>query len=114
MTSYEYNVLSYVVFFFFKQRPAYEIDCDWSSDVCSSDLHHLRGWSELRTVRSSRGGGVMHYLELVIPGAVRDNLKEPVDRSGALREMELRRVRRPDRKSVRVGKECRSRWSPYH
>ena len=28
-------------FFFFKQKTAYEIvDCDWSSDVCSSDLHH--------------------------------------------------------------------------
>jgi len=27
------------VFFFFKQKTAYEIsDCDWSSDVCSSDL----------------------------------------------------------------------------
>ena len=28
------------VFFFFKQKTAYEIyQCDWSSDVCSSDLH---------------------------------------------------------------------------
>ena len=28
------------VFFFFKQKTAYEIrNCDWSSDVCSSDLH---------------------------------------------------------------------------
>ena len=27
-------------FFFFKQKTAYEIlTCDWSSDVCSSDLH---------------------------------------------------------------------------
>ena len=27
------------LFFFFKQKTAYEIvDCDWSSDVCSSDL----------------------------------------------------------------------------
>src|SRR5882762_11377381 len=25
-------------FFFFKQKTAYEIKCDWSSDVCSSDL----------------------------------------------------------------------------
>ena len=26
-------------FFFFKQKTAYEIyQCDWSSDVCSSDL----------------------------------------------------------------------------
>ncbi len=27
------------MFFFFKQKTAYEIkECDWSSDVCSSDL----------------------------------------------------------------------------
>src|SRR5260370_17583738 len=25
-------------FFFLKQKTAYEIKCDWSSDVCSSDL----------------------------------------------------------------------------
>ena len=30
-----------VLFFFFKQKTAYEIyQCDWSSDVCSSDLWH--------------------------------------------------------------------------
>ena len=29
-------------FFFFKQKTAYEIvDCDWSSDVCSSDLGEM-------------------------------------------------------------------------
>ena len=29
-----------VLFFFFKQKTAYEIyQCDWSSDVCSSDLN---------------------------------------------------------------------------
>ena len=29
-----------VSFFFFKQKTAYEIkECDWSSDVCSSDLN---------------------------------------------------------------------------
>ena len=28
------------LFFFFKQKTAYEIkECDWSSDVCSSDLY---------------------------------------------------------------------------
>ena len=28
-----------ILFFFFKQKTAYEIyQCDWSSDVCSSDL----------------------------------------------------------------------------
>ena len=31
-----------LVFFFFKQKTAYEIkECDWSSDVCSSDLNKL-------------------------------------------------------------------------
>ena len=30
------------MFFFFKQKTAYEIkECDWSSDVCSSDLHQI-------------------------------------------------------------------------
>ena len=30
-------------FFFFKQKTAYEIyQCDWSSDVCSSDLGRLK------------------------------------------------------------------------
>ena len=30
-------------FFFFKQKTAYEIkECDWSSDVCSSDLNETR------------------------------------------------------------------------
>ena len=33
-----------VCFFFFKQKTAYEIkECDWSSDVCSSDLKSLVG-----------------------------------------------------------------------
>ena len=32
-----------VFFFFFKQKTAYEIrNCDWSSDVCSSDLLQAR------------------------------------------------------------------------
>src|SRR5213080_5115779 len=33
------RVLMAIDFFFFKQKTAYEIPlCDWSSDVCSSDL----------------------------------------------------------------------------
>ena len=32
-------VIVFCFFFFFKQKTAYEIyQCDWSSDVCSSDL----------------------------------------------------------------------------
>ena len=33
------KILIFLLFFFFKQKTAYEIkECDWSSDVCSSDL----------------------------------------------------------------------------
>src|SRR3546814_4405255 len=33
---------SYIFFFFFKQKTAYEMRIsDWSSDVCSSDLHGI-------------------------------------------------------------------------
>src|SRR5213596_4331401 len=35
----EREEIYYLFFFFFKQKTAYEIrPCDWSSDVCSSDL----------------------------------------------------------------------------
>src|SRR3546814_1459101 len=37
-------------FFFFKQKPAYEMRIsDWSSDVCSSDLHALQTFTHLLT-----------------------------------------------------------------
>src|SRR3546814_2423726 len=39
----ECRVLVYFFFFFFKQKTAYEMRIsDWSSDVCSSDLHSHR------------------------------------------------------------------------
>ena len=37
------------LFFFFKQKTAYEIyQCDWSSDVCSSDLGYLDYFSDVK------------------------------------------------------------------
>src|SRR5881275_3389983 len=57
----------FVSFFFFKQKTAYEIvPCDWSSDVCSSDLCALAPfWSErlhrpeLTGYQASARGGVV-------------------------------------------------------
>ena len=43
-------------FFFFKQKTAYEIyQCDWSSDVCSSDLY--LEWTPSRLNRWAKGIG---------------------------------------------------------
>src|SRR3546814_7426427 len=46
-----------VVFFFFKQKTAYEMRMsDWSSDVCSSDLFAIPA---IRGV----GGGVIYFID---------------------------------------------------
>src|SRR3546814_7121832 len=88
------------MFFFFKQKTAYEMRIsDWSSDVCSSDLVVDRG-ARFGLVQRWRmadtGNG--HRLH---PGMARAHLRHG--------------IRSEER---RVGKECvstcRSRWSPYH
>src|SRR3546814_8129632 len=76
-------------FFFFKQKTAYDMRIsDWSSDVCSSDLH-------LGEPSTAATGGPL-------PGGQHGH---PHDRHHRSEER-------------RVGKECvstcRSRWSPYH
>src|SRR5215204_7182881 len=71
-------------FFFFSSRRRHTRSlCDWSSDVCSSDL-------------GCRGSGRRSR-----PGSRPGSPPSP---------------RRPSAGSEerRVGKECRSRWSPYH
>src|SRR3546814_4523911 len=88
------------VFFFFKQKTAYEMRIsDWSSDVCSSDLETdqspVMWWFVLL---------VLVFLSL--PAFLMIPLSFSAD-SGLSRSEERR-----------VGKECvstcRSRWSPYH
>src|ERR1051326_4393671 len=45
------------LFFFFKQKTAYEIkECDWSSDVCSSDLPISGSTTVAGTVAASQSG----------------------------------------------------------
>src|SRR3546814_3981939 len=47
-------VIVYVVFFFFKQKTAYEMRIsDWSSDVCSSDLARARALEWLALLSST-------------------------------------------------------------
>ena len=77
--------------FFFKQKTAYEM-CgrDWSSDVCSSDL---------RAVEASG-----RPVETVVIQGVGGTAKAIASGCAFLERSEERRV----------GKECRSRWSPYH
>src|SRR2546422_2258711 len=97
-----------VAFFFFSSRRRHtRCSRDWSSDVCSSDLtliepkERARGVSELRLVAPVRRSS-------------RSETSLPPMRSAAalvLTRNPLLAVRSEER---RVGKECRSRWSPYH
>src|SRR2546421_7562982 len=72
--------------FFSSRRRHTRSDRDWSSDVCSSDLR--RGRAHGRAAGADRRGS--SFL--------------PSDRQAGGTRSEERRV----------GKECRSRWSPYH
>src|SRR3712207_8841111 len=90
-------------FFFFSSRRRHtRYWRDWSSDVCSSDLApRLQDWSTpaqfVRPFRLETEQGVA-FSPLLHHG------RRPPDRNTSSRRSEERRV----------GKECRSRWSPYH
>src|SRR3546814_2547353 len=114
-----------VVFFFFKQKTAYEMRIsDWSSDVCSSDLTTpaARDWLARNGFDSLMGARPMARL-------LQDKIKRPPadellfgklvngGRVGvdAVDDEIVLDVRSEER---RGGKECvstvRSRWSPAH
>ena len=63
-----YDSLLYF-FFFFKQKTAYEIrNCDWSSDVCSSDLLVFE-CALSRTVRLTESGAFRFSVDAFTPVA---------------------------------------------
>src|SRR3546814_5050774 len=54
-------MLSFICFFFFKQKTAYEMRIsDWSSDVCSSDLYQ-RSRNSRRSATMRSGVSVMDF-----------------------------------------------------
>src|SRR2546430_2823580 len=116
-----------ICFFFSSRRRHTRFDCDWSSDVCSSDLSILPGtimwshWIHGRKATPTNLGNSPERRARDIQELV-DHLKlAPVVlvgwSLGSARTVELCRAirRRPGARSEerRVGKECRSRWSPY-
>src|SRR2546430_15149648 len=128
--------MNLLCFFFSSRRRHTRFDCDWSSDVCSSDLAapapagtprgdgtRDRPW-DLATALSGgrgrvqpgdtiwlRGGTYTGNFDGTLTGTstapivVRQYPGERATIDGNLH------VRSEER---RVGKECRSRWSPYH
>src|SRR2546427_9218862 len=95
-----------LVFFFFSSRRRHtRFDCDWSSDVCSSDL-----WQRTPSDMTSQVVGTPGYLS---PEQLDGNITWTSDLySLAVIAHRLLTGHRSEER--RVGKECRSRWSPYH
>src|SRR5260370_6728506 len=97
----------YFCFFFSSRRRHTRFKCDWSSDVCSSDLKFgdVELYLEFMLAKGSNSGVYLHGLyEVQIFDSYGST--EPMKSSdgGGIYRSEERRV----------GKECRSRWSPYH
>src|SRR5256885_2481574 len=85
------------MFFFFSSRRRHtRLQGDWSSDVCSSDL-------------------ISKYMELAPSNLTYDRSSKTYTAAQSFHPLYQRssaqRYRSEER---RVGKECRSRWSPYH
>src|SRR3712207_7967688 len=95
------------LFFFSSRRRHTRYWRDWSSDVCSSDLRIViegRGADEpLTPARDPASLARNRRVEITIEGS-----RLQADAALETAAPESRSEER------RVGKECRSRWSPYH
>src|SRR5256885_3594910 len=100
------TILYFIFFFFSSRRRHTRLQGDWSSDVCSSDLLRLTTVPEVLRRRPKRTQGT-----LSLPGS-RNTMPQPGQSSPWLALGPLRAAWRSEER--RVGKECRSRWSPYH
>src|SRR5205085_4025451 len=87
------DVIGVFFFFFSSRRRHTRFDCDWSSDVCSSDLPTPATWAINQVARSA-------------PRAV----AKLIEAGRTLREAQTE-LKSGDERSEerRVGKECRSR-----
>src|SRR5256885_6549337 len=98
----------YIIFFFSSRRRHTRLQGDWSSDMCSSDLEAF--------VMDGRmeGADQPPFYPVVENAFVQvQTLDRLVGAPQGLIKVgfNTKYVRSEER---RVGKECRSRWSPYH
>src|SRR5689334_24793283 len=104
-------------FFFSSSRRHTRWNCDWSPDVCSSDLPRPIGW-----VSTIGADGAVNLAPYSYFNAVSDNPptvmfssdgpKDSATFAQATEEFVWNMVTRSEER--RVGKECRSRWSKDH
>src|SRR5260370_10407175 len=99
--------LTSCIFFFFSSRRRHtRFKCDWSSDVCSSDLR-------FKNINDTLGHEPVPRLMAQRVIDVLEAIKID-EQHGDASSFALCRSEGARSEERRVGKECRSRWSPYH
>src|SRR2546430_6130584 len=101
--------MRFVRFFFSSRRRHTRFDCDWSSDVCSSDLAHDTPPSRWpvdhpKACQATLDGDSTATLS-------RSSQNSAVKRAAGAPSTTLWSMRSEER---RVGEEGRSRWAPDH
>src|SRR5256885_8996784 len=97
--------------FFSSRRRHTRLQGDWSSDVCSSDLESSQKRVKDR-ISSLHSKIAETREEFEISHKQHQQVLTDLARvSAELEELREENLRSEER---RVGKECRSRWSPYH
>src|SRR2546429_9048873 len=113
---------SAIFFFFFSSRRRHtRCSRDWSSDVCSSDLQGIRQMVTKLALGGSKGKMLSSVANYLYRNRSRMHYDQYLARGlpiasgsveGACKNLIKDRMERSEER--RVGKECRSRWSPYH
>src|SRR3712207_7712461 len=98
------------VVFFSSRRRHTRYWRDWSSDVCSSDLNRIRTRLLLVFLAATLVpvGATLFVTWRLLEHSISLNSTRELDETSRALELTGRSEER------RVGKECRSRWSPYH
>src|SRR3989442_5085141 len=98
--------MQFLFFFFSSRRRHTRCGRDWSSDVCSSDLTHPHNsvWNSVSD----------NPYVLFLYNATPRRWTGHHDTSEAYHEPFTATTTAQRSEERRVGKECRSRWSPYH
>src|SRR5258705_10095630 len=99
-----------LVFFFSSRRRHTRCLSDWSSDVCSSDLFKM--WSWMYAAMSIFLSSV-YFLRSCFQQEIKVSTNG-ISGSWKFVGLALYSWTLPRSEERRVGKECRSRWSPYH
>src|SRR3989475_2452591 len=103
-------VMMFLLFFFFSSRRRHtRFDCDWSSDVCSSDLFYAEPEKLISSLQENLAPGRIEVDLIKFSGPL---FWKVDNRLMSLQLVSQGLTSRSEER--RVGKECRSRWSPYH